>query len=99
MRLGRLALIGTALFLSGMQAVAAPGADIGAAVRIVNVLTAEYASDQRRLATGDNVRQDDLIEVSGDGTGEIRLRDDTRLALGPGARALVDEVLYQPGHT
>jgi hypothetical protein len=96
MCLRRLALIGTALFLGGMQAVAAPGEDIGAAVRIVNVVTAEYASDQRRLATGDNVRQDDLIEVSGDGTGEIRLRDDTRLALGPGARLLLDEFVYNP---
>jgi hypothetical protein len=96
MRYRILVLILSALLASATPTLAAPGEDIGAAVRIVNVVTAEYASDQRRLATGDNVRQDDLIEVSGDGTGEIRLRDDTRLALGPGARLLLDEFVYNP---
>ena len=46
--------------------------------------------------TGDNVRQDELIEVSTDGTGEIRLRDNTQLALGPGSRLLLDEFVYKP---
>jgi hypothetical protein len=96
MRYRPLVLILSALFASATPTFAAPGDDIGAAVRVVNVVTAEYASDQRRLATGDNVRQDDLIEVSGDGTGEIRLRDDTRLALGPGSRLLLDEFVYNP---
>ena len=95
MRLKLLVLISTTL-LGGMPAVAAPGEDIGAAVRIVNLVTAEYDADQRRLATGDNVRQDELIEVSTDGTGEIRLRDDTQLALGPGSRLLLDEFVYNP---
>jgi hypothetical protein len=96
MRPRLLGLIGTALFWSGMPAIAAPGEEIGAAVRIVNLVTAEYATDQRRLATGDNVRQDELIEVSADGTGEIRLRDNTQLALGPGSRLLLDEFVYNP---
>src|SRR5688572_18402388 len=96
MPLGFLGLIATALFWGAMPAIAAPGEDIGAALRIINVVTAEYETDQRRLATGDNVRQDELIEVGGDGTGEIRLRDDTRLALGPGARLLLDEFVYNP---
>ncbi|MEO8420024.1 MAG: FecR family protein [Hyphomicrobium sp.] len=96
MRLRLLALIGTTLFWSGMPAVAAPGEDIGAAVRIVNLVTAEYETDHRRLATGDNVRQDELIEVSSDGTGEIRLRDNTQLALGPGSQLLLDEFVYKP---
>lgn len=96
MRLRLLGLIGTALFWSGMPAIAAPGEDIGAALRIVNLVTAEYETDQRRLATGDNVRQDELIEVGTDGTGEIRLRDNTQLALGPGSRLLLDEFIYNP---
>ena len=96
MRLGLPALIGAALLWSGMPALAAPGDDIGAAVRVVNLVTAAYATEQRNLATGDNVRQDDLIEVSTDGIGEIRLRDDTELALGPGSRLLLDEFVYDP---
>jgi FecR-like protein len=96
MRLRLLALISTALLCSGTQAIAAPGDEIGAAVRIVNLVTAEYETDQRRLATGDNVRQDELIEVSTNGTGEIRLRDNTQLALGPGSQLLLDEFVYNP---
>ncbi|MGI9403204.1 MAG: FecR family protein, partial [Hyphomicrobium sp.] len=91
-----LALFSTALFLSGTQAIAAPGDTIGSAVRIVNLVTAEYETDARRLATGDNVRQDELIEVSTNGRGELRLRDDTKLALGPGSQLLLDEFIYNP---
>jgi FecR protein len=97
MRLKLPALIGAALFLScGAPAVAAPGDDIGATVRIVNVVTGEYETDRRDLAKGDPVRQDEMIEVSDDGIGEIRLRDDTELALGPGARLKLDEFVYDP---
>jgi len=89
-------LLSIALLWSGTQAFAAPGDEIGSAVRIINIVTAEYEADERRLATGDNVRQDELIEVSTDGTGEIRLRDDTKLALGPGSQLLLDEFVYNP---
>ena len=37
-----------------------------------------------------------MIEVSADGTGEIRLRDNTQLALGPGSRLLLDQFVYDP---
>jgi len=95
-RIKILALFSTALLWSGTQAIAAPGDDIGSAVRIVNLVTAEYETDARRLATGDNVRQDELIEVSTDGTGELKLRDETKLALGPGSRLVLDEFVYNP---
>ena len=91
-----LALFSVVLLWSGTQAIAAPGDNIGSAVRIINVVTAEYEADARRLADGDNVRQDDLIEVSAEGTGELRLRDDTKLALGPGSRLVLDEFVYNP---
>jgi hypothetical protein len=99
MRLKILALFSTALLWSGTQAIAAPGDAIGSAVRIVNLVTAEYETDYRRLATGDDVRQDDLIEVSAKGTGELKLRDDTMLALGPGSQLLLDEFVYNPDMT
>ncbi len=96
MRRKILALFSTALLWSGTQAIAAPGDNIGSAVRIVNLVTAEYETDARRLADGDNVRQDELIEVSADGTGELKLRDETKLALGPGSRLVLDEFVYNP---
>ncbi len=96
MRLLLPALIGAVLLSCGAPARAAPGDDIGATVRIVNLVTAEYAKDERRLAKGDPVRQDELIEVGADGIGEIRLQDDTELALGPGARLKLDKFVYDP---
>jgi hypothetical protein len=79
MRLKILALFSTALLWSGTQAIAAPGETIGSAIRIVNLVTAEYETDERRLATGDYVRQDELIEFSTEGRGELKLRDDTKI--------------------
>jgi hypothetical protein len=96
MRLTKLALFATALLWSSASAVAAPGDTIGSAVTIVSLVTAEYEADERQLATGDNVRQDELIDVSTDGRGELRLRDDTKLALGPGSQLLLDEFVYNP---
>jgi hypothetical protein len=43
---------------------------------------------------GDNVRQNEVIEVSSDGKGEFRLNDDTKLALGPGSRLVLDKFVY-----
>ena len=96
MRLRILALFSTVFLWSGTQAIGAPGEAIGSAVRIVNLVTAEYETDYRRLATGDDVRQDDMIEVSAKGSGELKLRDDTKLALGPGSQLLLDEFVYNP---
>jgi len=95
MRLAFSALV-AALLASALPAVAAPGDDIGATVRIVNLVTGEYEKDRRDLAKGDPVRQDELIEVGDDGIGEIRLNDDTELALGPGARLKLDQFVYNP---
>ena len=90
------ALLTTAFLLSATLAIAAPGDNIGSAVRIVNIVTAAYEADERRLVTGGEVRQDDLIEVSTEGRGELRLRDETKLALGPGSQLLLDEFVYNP---
>ena len=96
MRLALSALVGAALLCSGLPALAAPGDDIGATVRVVNLVTGSYSKDLRHLAKGDPVRQDELIEVGDDGLGEIRLHDDTELALGPGARLKLDQFVYDP---
>ena len=96
MRIRTLALFSTVLLWSSTHAISAPGEAIGSAVRIVNLVTAEYETDYRRLATGDDVRQDDMIEVSAKGSGELKLRDDTKLALGPGSQLLLDEFVYNP---
>ena len=75
--------VATALFASA-AARAAPGDAIGSAVTVVSLVTAKLEADQRELAKGDDVRQQELIEVATDGRSELVLRDNTKLALGPG---------------
>ncbi len=96
MRLWSLAVCLPALLLGGGQALAAPGDTIGSAVTVVNLVTAKLEQDQRELAKGDNVRQQELIEVAPDGRSELVLRDKTKLALGPGSRLLLDKFIYDP---
>jgi FecR-like protein len=92
----RLALCLPALLLGVGTARAASGDAIGSAVTIVNLVTAEINSDHRKLVSGDDVHQQELIEADKDGRGELVLHDDTRLALGPGARLLLDRFVYNP---
>lgn len=82
------------LIVSPMALLAASGEKIGSAVAIVNTVTVDYANERRGLAAGDDVRQDEFVEVSADSQGEFRLDDDTKLALGPGARLLLDRFVY-----
>jgi hypothetical protein len=98
MRIPSPAICISALLMSGGAAVAAPGDAIGSAVTVVNYVTAslENAADERQLASGDDVRQQELIEVDQDSRSEIELNDRTKLALGPGARMLLDKFVYDP---
>ncbi len=67
---------------------------IGSAVEIVNQVRAEYERDFRELRTGDRLHEDELVAVGADSRGEIALDDDTKLALGPGSRLLLDRFVY-----
>jgi hypothetical protein len=80
--------------LQGTYAFAASGDRIGDAVVITNIVMADFAKEERRLARGDNVRQDEIIEVNTDAQGEFKLDDDTKLALGPGSRLVLDKFVY-----
>ena len=70
------------------------GTEIGDARTIVSIVKADFDKEERELTIGDVVRQDEVIEVSDDGRGEFRLNDDTKLALGPGARMVLDKFVY-----
>lgn len=89
-------LLPAALLCGAGTARAATGDPIGSSVVVVNKVTALIARDQRTLRQGDDVRQDELIEVAVDGRSELRLRDETKLALGPGSRLLLDKFVYDP---
>ena len=96
MQLRKLVLCLPVLLIGAAPVRAAPGDAIGSAVTIVNLVTGEINNDQRKLVSGDDVHQQELIEADKDGRGELVLHDDTRLALGPGARLLLDRFVYNP---
>lgn len=77
---------------------AAPAEPIGATVQVVNLVTGEIEREKRTLATGDKVHRDESIEVGPDAVSEIKLDDDTKLALGPGSRLKLDKFVYDPGN-
>jgi hypothetical protein len=88
------ALVVGAMLLAPSVVYAGSGADIGDARTIVSLVKADFDKQERELEVGDIVRQDEVIEVSQDGRGEFRLNDDTKLALGPGARMVLDKFVY-----
>ncbi len=88
------ALVVCGLLIGAGGAAAQTAEPIGEAVRVVNLVTAELARDTRSLRSGDEVRQEEIIEVGSDGAGELVLNDDTRIALGPGSRLVLDKFVY-----
>lgn len=86
--------VGGLLLAAVGSAQAASGERIGESVVITNVVMADFAEKQRKLAKGDEVRQDESIEVNTDAQGEFRLDDETKLALGPGSRLVLDKFVY-----
>jgi hypothetical protein len=67
---------------------------VGSTVSVVNLVTAEYNRDTRTLQRGDDVHQNETIEVGLDGSSELKLNDDTKLALGPGSHLTLDKFVY-----
>ncbi|HET9685812.1 MAG TPA: FecR domain-containing protein, partial [Pseudolabrys sp.] len=63
------------------------------------VTAADGQQDKRRLAKGDAVREQELLEAQTVSHGEFRLADDTKLALGPNARLVLDKFVYDPDKT
>lgn len=76
-----------------LSATAATAEPIGSAVVVVNQVTAKLGAT-RTLSQGDGVNQDELIEVATDASSELKLADDTKLALGPGSQLLLDTFVY-----
>ena len=85
-----------ALIVSCMAASSVLAEPIGSAVRIVNKVTGEIDQRQRDLKTSDAVNQNEAIAVAADALGELKLNDDTKLALGPGSRMVLDKFVYDP---
>lgn len=86
------------LFAWGLPAAAAEP-DIGKAVAVKNEVTGTLSEGPRRLAKGDVIHQNEVIATSKDGEGEFVLADDTKLAVGPGSKIVLDAFVYDPKNT
>jgi hypothetical protein len=95
----RVIIVFICLALLRAPAWADPGDVIGATVTVVNQVTGEFNKSVRTLATGDDVVQEEIIAVGADSIGEIMLRDETKVALGPGARLVLNRFVYEPNRT
>jgi hypothetical protein len=83
------------LFSSGL----ANAEQIGSTVKVVNAVTASLDANLRNLALGDAVSQDELIVTGTDAISEFKFKDDTKVALGPGAQLKLDRFVYDPAKT
>lgn len=84
------------LITCGGAASALAAAPIGSAVAVQDVVTGELARSLRNIGVGDRVLEAETLEVSRTGSGEFKLDDETKLALGAGARLTLDRFVYDP---
>jgi len=89
-------LLSLSVLFAGATYASAATDPIGSTVTVVNLVTAQLARETRTLATGDDVRQNEVIEAGLDASTEIKLKDDTKLALGAGSRLVLDRFVYDP---
>lgn len=64
---------------------------IGTSVVIVNRVTGQLQQNERQLKQGERVFLKEVLEASEKSQAELRLDDNTRLALGPKARLVLDD--------
>lgn len=65
--------------------------EIGTAIVIKREVVATLGADKRDLQEGWRVHRDELLETGADAQAELRLDDQTKLALGPNAGLKLDE--------
>lgn len=92
-------LLAATVLLAGDAAPVLAGEDIGSATIVVEKVTGALDGDVRRLARGEGVRQNEVIETADSSASEIVFLDDTKVALGPNARLILDHFVFDPDPT
>jgi hypothetical protein len=87
--------------LVSMVASAAPGRaaapEVGTAVLVKPQVTGKLENEERRLETGSRVHRNELLKTGPHAQAELKLDDNTKLALGPDAELLLDEYAVGSG--
>jgi hypothetical protein len=67
---------------------------IGVAAAVLNEVTGSLPGDQRRLSTGDGVRQNEVIRTAGNASTQLLFRDETALSIGPSSEVTLDRFVF-----
>lgn len=70
--------------------------EIGKVELITKDVTGTLSTASRKLKTGDNIHQNEVIATAKESEAEIILNDDTKLAVGPESRIVLDSFVYDP---
>ena len=80
-----------ALFVAQARA-AAP--EIGDTVGVKNQVTVEAGNKSRTIEKGSKIFQDEIVVTNASASAEFELLDQTKLAVGPSARVVLDKFIY-----
>lgn len=72
---------------------------IGAAAAVRNQVTAEQGAQERRLAAGNPVFQEELIRTGADSVAQLLFADQTNLSIGPRSEVRLDRFVYDPSRS
>jgi len=78
--------------------VAANQPEVGTTVLIKNRVTGKLGTDERQLKTGSRVHRTELLRTGPQAQAELKLDDNTKLALGPDAELLLDDYVVASGN-
>lgn len=78
---------------------ATPKPEIGKAELITKDVTGTLGTSARKLKTGDNIYQNEVIATGEEAEAELVLNDDTKLAVGPKSEIVLDSFIYDPNKT
>ena len=88
-----------ALALSPPASPQTANARIGTAVAVRNQVTAAQTGQERRLAVGNAVFQDDLVRTGVDSIAQLLFADQTTLSVGPRSEIRLDRYVYDPSRS
>ena len=94
-KLSAVAAIGLFALVS-IQAMAVEKTTIGNARTVVKTVTGTLEADLRRIQFLDDIYHNEIIETGDDSATEFVFLDETKLALGPNSRLVLDRFVYDP---
>jgi hypothetical protein len=90
---------GACLLSMAMTVDASAQTRIGVAAGVRNQVSATTASQQRQLAVGGNVFQDDTIRTGANSVAQLLFADQTTLSVGPQSEIRLDRYVYDPNRS